>query len=175
MPEPEITILPADGADAERLAVVGAAAFLETYAGTVDGGDIVAHCIEAHAPAAGRARLAEPGLRAWLATVEPARTPVGYTVLARPDLPAHEPGDLEVRQIYVLQRFQGRRVGVRLLNEAIVAARSAGAHRLLLGVYSRNSAAIAFYTRAGFRRVGNRQFVMRSHRYDDHVLALELG
>jgi ribosomal protein S18 acetylase RimI-like enzyme len=172
--EPESTIRPVDESDAERLALVGAASFLETYAGNVDGGDIVAHAREAHSPAAFRTLLGEPGARAWLAEVEPGRAPVGYAVLTRPDLPDVRPGDLEVRRIYVLAPFQGRRIGVRLLNETIAAAQAAGASRLLLGVYSVNAGALAFYTRSGFRRVGMRQFAIRQSAYQDFVLARDL-
>jgi ribosomal protein S18 acetylase RimI-like enzyme len=171
---PEITIRTVDASDAERLALVGAATFLETYAGNVDGGDIVAHAGDAASPAAYRALLGEPGTRAWLAEVAPGRAPVGYALLARPDLPDARPGDLEVRQIYVLAPFQGRRIGVRLLNEAIAAAQAAGARRVLLGVYSVNAGALAFYTRCGFRRVGTREFVIRQTAYHDFVLARDL-
>jgi hypothetical protein len=38
----------ADGADAERLALIGAATFLETFAGVLDGGAIVGHCARHH-------------------------------------------------------------------------------------------------------------------------------
>jgi ribosomal protein S18 acetylase RimI-like enzyme len=172
--EPEIAIRAVDEADAERLALLGAATFLETYAGNVDGADIVAHASEAHSPATYRALLGEPGARAWLAEVAPGRAPVGYAVLTRPDLPDSRPSDLEVRRIYVLAPFQGRRVGVRLLNEAIAAAQGAGASRVLLGVYAVNEGALAFYTRCGFRRVGTREFVVGQRTYHDFVLARDL-
>jgi diamine N-acetyltransferase len=174
MTDVEITIRTATAADADRLALVGAATFLETYAGTVDGDDIVAHCAAAHSPAAYRALLASAGTRAWLAEVDPGAAPVGYVLLTAPDLAAATTGDLEVRRIYVLQRFQGRRLGVRLLNEAIAAAHAAGAQRLLLGVYAINDAALAFYTRCGFRRVGTREFRIRDRDYHDFVLARDL-
>jgi ribosomal protein S18 acetylase RimI-like enzyme len=172
--DPEVTLRAADDADAERLALVGAATFLETYAGNVDGEDIVAHASQAHSPASYRALLGEAGARAWLAEIAPGRAPVGYAVLTRPNLPDSRPGDLEVRRIYVLAPFQGRRIGVRLLNEAIAAAQAAGASRVLLGVYSVNTGALAFYTRCGFRRVGTREFAIRRNVYHDFVLARDL-
>jgi ribosomal protein S18 acetylase RimI-like enzyme len=174
MYELEITLRPAGAADASRLALVGAATFLETYAGNVDGDDIVAHASEAHSPEAYRALVAGPDARAWLAEATPGGAPVGYAILTRPDLPAARPDDLEVRRIYVLAPFQGRRIGVRLLNETIAAAQAAGAKRLLLGVYSVNDAALAFYTRCGFRRIGTRDFRAGRRTYHDLVLAREL-
>jgi ribosomal protein S18 acetylase RimI-like enzyme len=174
MGEPEITIRTALEADAGRLALIGATTFLETYAETVDGDDVVAHCANMHSAEKYRELLAGPDARAWLADIQPGRAPVGYLVMTRPDLPSSEPGDLEVKRVYVLQRYQGRRVGVRLVNEAIAAARAAGAHRLLLGVYSLNEAALAFYTRVGFRRIGTREFCVGRNTYHDFVLALTL-
>ncbi len=174
MTGPEITIREAQPADLGRLALIGATTFLETYAETVDGDDLVAHCAKQHSEAKYRELLSATDARAWLAEVQPGRAPVGYLVMTRPDLPAAESGDLEVRRVYVLQRYQGRRVGVRLLNEAIAAARAAGARRLLLGVYSENEPAIAFYTRIGFRRIGTREFSVGAGTYHDYVLALAL-
>ena len=174
MNEPEIALRTAGSDDAERLALVGAATFLETYAGNVHGDDVVAYAREAHSPAACAALLAEPDARAWLAEVAPGGAPIGYAVLTRPDLPDARPDDLEVRRIYVLAPSQGRRIGVRLLNEAVAAAQAAGARRLLLGVYSVNDGALAFYTRCGFRRVGTRDFRAGRGTYHDFVLARDL-
>jgi ribosomal protein S18 acetylase RimI-like enzyme len=174
MNDHDVTIRAAGPADLERMSLVGTATFLETYAGTVAGDDIVAHCGRAHAADTYRTLLAGPDACAWLAEVEPGRAPVGYLVMTRPDLPDAEDGDLEVRRIYVLHRFQGRRVGVRLLNEAIAAAHAAGARRLLLGVYSLNENALAFYTRCGFRRIGTREFSVGANHYHDYVLARAL-
>lgn len=174
MSEPEITLRTADETDLGRLSLVGTATFLETYAGTVDGDDIVAHCAVAHAPETYRALLRGPQARAWLAEIAPGGAPVGYALLTAPDLVVAEAGDLEVRRIYVLAPFQGRRVGVRLMNEAVAAAQAAGARRLLLGVYSVNDDAVAFYTRCGFRRIGTRDFVAGRRTYHDLVLARDL-
>lgn len=65
-----VAIRPATGADAGRLALVGAATFLETFAGTLDGDAIVAHCARVHAAAAYAEALAG-GARAWLAEAAP--------------------------------------------------------------------------------------------------------
>jgi ribosomal protein S18 acetylase RimI-like enzyme len=174
MSEHEVRIRPAGADDAERLALVGQATFLETYATTVDGEDILAHCAGAHSAAAYREHLARPGVRAWLAETAGRGAPVGYLLLTPAELEGARPGDLEVRRVYVLHAFQGRRIGLRLLEEATAASRAAGAPRLLLSVYSANAGALAFYARTGFRKVGTRTFVAGNGRYDDFVLAREL-
>lgn len=174
MSESRIRIRAAGEADAARLALVGRATFLETYAETVASDDVLEYCEHGHSPAAYRSLLSEPQSRAWLAEVEPAGAPVGYVLLMRPDLPGAATGDLEVRRLYVLSPYQGRRLGVELLLAAIAAARAAGARRLLLGVYSVNERAIAFYERMGFVRVGRRDFMIGDRVYDDYVVALPL-
>lgn len=160
--------------DALRLSVLGQATFLETYAETVSGDDIVAHCAADHSPAAYAALLAQPGARLWLVETLPAGAPIGFVVLIPASLPFAEPGDFEISRLYVLSRFHGRRLGRELVGLAADAARAAGARRLLLGVYSRNPPAIEFYERAGFVRLGSYQFRMQSRGYDDHVMALSL-
>lgn len=168
-----VAIRPATGADAGRLALVGAATFLETFAGTLDGDAIVAHCARVHAAAAYAEALAG-GARAWLAEAAPGAAPVGFALLAAPDLPGAAPGDLELKRIYLLSRWQGGGTGAALLAAATDAARAAGAPRLLLGVFAGNARARAFYGRHGFRPVGERRFAVSGRAYDDVVLARPL-
>ena len=106
--------------DEIALSLVGQASFLEAFAGAVAGQDVLAHCINQHAVAKYAAWLRDPASRVWLAEVEPGRAPVGYLVLTRPDLPLADIGaaDIEVKRVYVLHRFQGQRIGARLMEEA---------------------------------------------------------
>ena len=161
--------------DEDRLALVGQATFLETFAGVLGGADIVAHCARAHAPALYRQWLDASGHALWLVEAAPEGAPVGYMMLAPPQLPVPDAGgDREVKRIYLLGRFRGGGLGTRLLEHAVADARAAGARRLLLGVYTGNAAAIAFYRRMGFARIGERTFDIGGRAYDDHILALAL-
>jgi len=171
----DITIRPCTAADAERLSIVAAATFIETYAGIVDGDDLVAHCGTTHAASAYAALLADPSRRLFLATLDPGAAPVGFMLMGPPDLPVEtDPGDMELTRIYALHRFHGQGLGPRLMQTAIDAARAAGAKRLLLAVYSRNDRANAFYRKMGFRQVGTRLFHVGVNDYQDWVLALNL-
>ena len=171
-----VTIRPCVPGDEIALSLVGQASFLEAFAGVVAGQDVVTHCVNQHAPAKYAAWLRDPASRVWLAEVDPGRAPVGYLVLTKPDLPLADIGaaDIEVKRVYILHRFQGQRIGARLMDEARTHAAAAGAHRLLLGVYSGNEAAIAFYEKLGYRKVGRRSFKVGANIYQDHILALEL-
>jgi diamine N-acetyltransferase len=166
-------VRPAGEGDLPALSLVGQATFLETYAGLVEGADIVAHCARQHSVDAYRSMLGQPRARAWLAETRAGRAPVGYLVLTESTLVVRDPapGDLEVRRIYLLGRFQGTGTGRALMDAAFAAARELGAGRVLLGVYSRNTRAIAFYEKAGYRPAGERRFQVGSRQYDDVILA----
>ncbi len=160
--------------DAEALALVAAASFLETFAGVLDGRAIAEHCKRAHSPTAYAEWLANPDAALWLAEAQIGRAPVGYALLAPPDLAAATPGDLELKRIYLLGRAQGSGVGRMLMEATIAEARRRSASRLLLGVYAGNTSAIAFYQKSGFQQVGDRRFSVGGELYDDFVFALDL-
>ena len=79
-------------------------------------------------------------------------------------------GDLELKRIYLLGRFQGGGSGAALLAAAIEEATRRGAERLLLGVHGGNDAAIGFYRHQGFTQIGVRKFRVGASDYDDLVL-----
>lgn len=171
----EIGIRACGPGDAAALAAVGQATFLETYAGIVDGGDILAHARGPQSQATYEAFLADPDYQLFLAVCPPGDAPVGYTVFCPPDLPVPTgEDDVELKRIYVLHRFHGDRIGPRLLEAGIAWARAKGYRRMLLGAYGQNHRALAFYRRNGFVQVGTRVFTVGVRHYDDVVLALAL-
>ncbi len=171
-----ISIRRARQGDEEALALVGQATFLETFAGVLDGAAIIGHCQKAHSASQYRNWLADADVAIWLAEIAPGDAPVGYLVIAPPDLPMVEIGqDLELKRIYLLSRYHGGGTGRQLLAQAIEHAESQRAARLLLGVYSGNTAAIAFYHRQGFANLAERKFNVGGKFYDDHVMSLALS
>lgn len=56
--------------------------------------------------------------------------------------------------IYVARSARGTGVGGRLVESLISAARDIGYHKMVLAAFEWNTAGIAMYERAGFRRVG---------------------
>ena len=166
---PDIAIREASATDAARLSLVADATFLETFAGLIDGEALVVHCARHHEPDHLRARLGA-GARAWLAELDGA--PVGYALLVEPELDAAEPGDIELKKIYLLSRFHGGDTAARLLTSTIDGA--AGHSRLLLGVKDDNHRAIGFYAKHGFRQIATRRFDVGGTLYDDVVLARDL-
>lgn len=175
-PTVEVSIRRARPGDEEALALIGGATFLETFAGILDGAAIVEHCRKAHAPGQYAAWLQHGRCALWLAEAAPGNAPVGYAVVAPPDLPSADADrDLELKRIYLLSRYHGGGTGRRLLQQAIAHATAAGADRLLLGVYAGNHAALEFYRRQGFSYIAERTFHVGGKGYDDHVMARVLG
>jgi ribosomal protein S18 acetylase RimI-like enzyme len=163
----------ADRNDVPALALVGAATFLETFAGLLDGKGIVAHCAQAHSVAAYQAYL-ENGAVAWLAETDDGQAPVGFALVAQPALPGARAGDLELKRIYTLSRFHGLALGKALIDAAIAHAQDQGAERLLLGAYEGNARALAFYARQDFVQIAERMFDVGGKSYADKVLAKPL-
>jgi ribosomal protein S18 acetylase RimI-like enzyme len=159
--------------DAAKLALVGQATFLETFAGVLDGNDILEHGAQEHSLEYYQSHLARSDAQLWLAETPPGQAPIGYLMTSKCSLPVADvgPDDVEIKRIYVLHRFHGSGVGARLMQTALDCARGAGMRRVLLGVYAKNERAISFYQRHGFQRVGQRQFSVGANRYDDVVLA----
>ena len=161
-----------DSNDEAALSLVGQSTFLETFAGVLAGQDIIAHCEKAHSKEIYREWLREPLFGLWVAESAPGDAPVGYMVVAPADLPLPDvsAGDLELKRIYILGKFQGGGLGRRFVEEAVSYARAANASRLLLGVYAQNLSAIAFYQRMGFTQLGRRTFNVGSRNYDDCIM-----
>lgn len=162
--------------DAETLALIAAATFLEAFAGVLPGSAIVQHCARHHVPAVYAKSLADARVRAWLAVMREGGAPVGYSMLAQPDLPLDDltPMDIELKRIYLFSKFQGSGVGQQLMDVAIEEARRMGASRVLLGVYAGNLRALRFYERNGFDKVGTRTFTVGNLICDDFILGRRL-
>jgi GNAT superfamily N-acetyltransferase len=185
-----ISLRHATPADAEPLALVGAATFLEAFTWMLPGADILAHCTRNHTPEAYREYLAQPATRITLAVVA-GGAPIGYAMVTAPDLPSFNvlPGDIELKRIYLFSRFRssrtpvldaaghpipGLRPGQALMNAALADAQSLRSRRLLLGTHEGNSRAIAFYERNGFVRAGTRTFQVGSQCCCDLIFACSL-
>lgn len=161
--------------DETALALAGKASFLESYAGMIDGQAVIRHCEERQTAPYYAAALADPAQALWIAEMAPNAAPVGYLHLTVPDLPVETgPGDLEIKRIYLLSRFQGGGAGRALFEAAFGHGVEQGAARLLLGVYKGNEKALGFYARMGFETVGERSFDVGGAVYEDWVLARRL-
>lgn len=166
----------ATAADAAALSLVASSCFLETFAGLLQGADIVAHCAKANHPDAFRDWTEEAGSRVVVAEIANGGAPIGYSLLTAPDLPAVETraDDIELRRIYTLSRAHGTGLGPGLMAQALLDARAMERKRVLLGVYAGNQRARAFYEKQGFVKVGERRYQVGATLCDDAIYALVL-
>lgn len=172
----QVVLRPCELGDAEALALVGAATWLEAFAGVLPGPAIVQHCARHHTPAAYAKYLSDDQVQIWMAVMREGGAPVGYSMLTPPDLSIEDlhPEDLELKRIYLFSKFQGSGIGQQLMDVVIDQARLRGAPRLLLGVYASNLRALRFYARNGFNQVGVRTFLVGTLVCDDFVLGRDL-
>ena len=165
----------AGAADAEALALVAAATFLETYHALIGMADILAHVAERCSPTTFAQGIDDPEAAVFCAMVEETGVPLGFAVLTPPDFPIPlTPDDIELRRIYTLAAAQGQGVGPALLAAALAEARARAKRRMLLGTHPENSRAQRFYEREGFTLAGRRRFRIGNRVFDDPVYALAL-
>jgi GNAT superfamily N-acetyltransferase len=156
--------------DGEILALLGAATFLETYAEVLTKDAILAHCRKHHQAERYESWLDESNVH--IAVAEIHGVPVGYAVVCPVDASINaEPGDIELRRMYLLHRFHRAGIGKALMDWALDKTARLGYRRLVLGVYPGNTPAIKFYERFGFTRVGERKFQVGEMVFIDPVLA----
>ena len=172
----EFTIRRAIPGDVEALALLGRATFLEAFAGVLQGSDILTHCRVQHAESKYRHWLEGDESPIFLAEETFGYAPIGYSVLTEPDLPLPDLDafDIELKRIYVLNRYQGSGLGPALMAASMEEARARGMRRLLLGVYAENHRALAFYKKSGFEIIGARTFQVGQMICDDYVLGRDL-
>lgn len=165
----------AELAEAASAALVASATLLDAFAGILSSADIVAHCAHHNTPEQFAFWIADPGSVVTLAVAANGAAPVGYTVLTKPDLPVERrSADIELKRIYTLSRVHGTGLGPELMQRAFEDARAMDKLRVLLGVYSGNARARAFYERQGFVVVGTRHFRVGATLHDDAVYARTL-
>lgn len=101
---------------------------------------------------------------------------VGYIKInfgsAQTDLKDDEAMELE--RIYVLEKFQGKKIGKKLLNYVIEIAKKRGMKYLWLGVWEKNEKAINFYKSQGFTTFNSHSFKMGNEIQNDLLMKLVL-
>lgn len=167
---------PALASDAESLSLVAGATLLEAFHAIIPGADLVEHVLRNSSAERFAAWVTDqPATVVILAEHVRTGAPLGYMVATAPDFPlALDPGDWELRRIYVLAGWHGAGIGPALLEAAVQGARAKGKRRLLLGVHHDNARARRFYERSGFRVIGRRPFPVGATVFDDPVYALTL-
>ena len=80
------------------------------------------------------------------------------------------PEALEIQRIYVLQKYQGKRIGLAMMQQALVIAEELKKPQVWLGVWENNFKAQAFYQKSGFKKVGSHDFILGNDKQTDYIL-----
>lgn len=165
----------AEVSDASRLAELAARTFAETFGAHNSADDLEAHLKSAYGAAQQADELADPDVRTLL--VYGNDELVGFAQMRRKAFPtcviAEKP--VELHRFYLARSAQGTGAAKPLMLKAREAALELGGRHLWLGVWERNSRAIAFYLKSGFVNVGSHNFVVGSDTQTDWVFIASLS
>lgn len=149
--------------DAEALLALATRTYTEAFGHSLSSADLAAHLERHLSPGRIRDLLRD---EVFLLALEKG-VMVGFVQFGDADtndaeLVGVQPGDKELRRLYVAAEVQGRGVGTRLLQTALADPRLEAATRVYLDVWEENHGARRLYERFGFERVGERALVVAS-------------
>lgn len=167
-----IEIRTAIASDAERLAALGAATFVETFGHLYKEQDLAAFLKDNHSVAAYEDLLADPAWRVWIAETTEGDA-VGYAVagpcaLPVPDRPENSG---ELARLYVLNSHQGGGLGSRMIAPMLKFLRE-NFTNIYLSVYSENYGAQRLYGRYGFEKIAEYFFMVGDHADPEWIMQL---
>ena len=150
--------------DAQALAEVGAATFIESFGHLYVPADLQAFLAESHSVAAYAAALTDTDYALWVA--ERNGRVIGYAQAGACGLPHEEVagGDGELKRLYLLQSEHNGGIGAALLEQALAWLERDGPRTLWISVWSENSGAQRFYGRRGFHFVAEYDFIVGQQR-----------
>lgn len=156
--------------DAETVAQLGERVFVETFESADNAADVRAYVAEAFAVERVRGEIVDAGSTVLIGEVD--GKPVGYArlLVGEPDQAITGEAPVELVRLYVHASQHGAGVGAGLMQASIDAARAEGRRTMWLGVWERNSRAIAFYRKWGFERVGEHSFLLGSEEQTDWLM-----
>lgn len=171
---PIVHVRAAVASDAATITALGERTFRDTFGEYNTPEDMEAFLSSHYRPELQAEELRDPRNLYLLAEVDGA--PAGFALLGDRPLEKGVPGDrpLMLVRLYVDRPFLGARVGAALMERCVAVARERGHDVLWLGVWERNTRAIAFYARRGFTQVGEMIFHLGADPQRDEVMALRL-
>ena len=82
----------------------------------------------------------------------------------------NDPDSLEIERLYIRAAFQGQGLGTTLIDHAVLSARGCNKRFIWLGVWQKNTRAIAFYRKMGFFLAGTHSFRMGDELQADFIM-----
>lgn len=156
--------------DAGVVSRLASRSFVETFGHLYPEEDLRAFLAESYAVERQRTILAHPDYAVWL--LESDGEAIGHAAAGPCGLPHPQvdPGDGELKRLYVLQGWQNHGCGARLFQGALDWLQRDGPRTLWIGVWSENLGAQRFYARHGFEHVGEYEFPVGRVRDREFIL-----
>lgn len=169
-----INIRHATISDANLLATIGAAAFADTFADENTPENMAAYLAEAFSLEQIASEIADPASQFLIAEIE--GQPAGYAKLVRGKTPeaVNAANAIELERIYALKAWIGQGVGAALMKACLEEAQLKDHDAVWLGVWERNTRAIAFYEKWGFEKVATKIFQLGDDPQTDFVMVRKL-
>jgi ribosomal protein S18 acetylase RimI-like enzyme len=158
--------------DAAALAELGRVTFMETFGHLYRPEDAAAF-LTRHSEQAWAKQLADPGFAVRI--VEAGGKAVAFAKIGPNELPlASDRNTIELHQLYVLEAWQGHRIGRVLMDWILAESRRRGAEQILLSVWTQNFRAQAFYQSYGFAFAAPYAFMVGEQADEDEIYRLVL-
>lgn len=163
-------IIPVTFNDASILLELSRKTFYDAFAHLNNADDMEAFAVKAFTLQKYRQELSDPDSFFYFAIVD--HNIAGYLKVnfnkAQTEL--QDPHALEVERIYILQQYQGQKIGKQLLSFAINMAVNKNLKYIWLGVWEHNHKAIRFYESQGFVKFGSHPFVLGNDKQTDELM-----
>ncbi|KAI7885084.1 acyl-CoA N-acyltransferase [Lichtheimia hyalospora FSU 10163] len=173
----DFQVIPVSVDSATALSQVATRLFLETYglADTHPLPDHVDEYIESNLSANVQMKeLNDTGVYTYMVYEQVGNMPIAYCQLRDQkhdnDDVIDDPNAVELRRLYIDQRYHGVGIGRRLILQSIAKAKELGKKTIWLYVWVNNSNAIGFYERQGFHKAGTRHFMMGDFEAANHIM-----
>jgi diamine N-acetyltransferase len=157
--------------DVRRLAEFAESTFRDTFGGMNSAENMDRHCRANFSEDIQAAEIANPNMLTFL--IEEGKRLISFVQLRWAHAPDCVVGQFpgEIHRLYVANDWHGKGIAQDLMNASIAEMKTRGSEVIWLGVWERNSRAIAFYRKFGFVEVGEHIFAVGNDPQRDIVMA----
>jgi diamine N-acetyltransferase len=169
-----IEIKPATVDDADQLQSIGKQTFSETFSSDNSEENMKMYLEEEFSYEKLKTELADKNSEFYFVLSD--NTITGYLKVNYGQSPTDikDENALEIERIYVLNEFQGKKIGQLLLKKALEIAGQKSMNYVWLGVWEKNTRAIRFYTKNGFVQFDKHIFKLGNDEQTDIMMKLLL-
>lgn len=156
--------------DARALAALAEKTFRAAFANSTTTANMELHCAATYGPALQLAEIRQSNIETWIAA-----TDAGLAAYVQLRLDATLPlisGErpVEIQRFYVEAAHHGAGLPHQLMAHVVARAAAVGSTVLWLGVWERNSRALAFYKKWGFDVMGEHVFTVGNDQQHDLIM-----